>query len=58
MFLVRDAVVSARKPDYKAGIHRMIQEGVTCVCCEMVIFEWLRKAGTPEFRQVLPLIKS
>ena len=58
VFLVRDAVVSARKRDYKAGIHRMIQEGVVCVCCEMVIFEWLRKAGTPEFRQILPLIKS
>lgn len=58
VFVVRDAVVSSRKSDFKAGINRMRQEGVVCVSTEMVIFEWLRKAGTPEFKRVLPLIKA
>ncbi len=58
VFVVRDAVVSARKSDYKAGLARMLQEGVRCVSSEMAIFELLRKAGTPEFKRVLPLIKS
>ncbi len=57
-FVVRDAVVSTRKSDYKAGLARMVQEGVICVSSEMAIFELLRKAGTPEFKRVLPLIKS
>lgn len=58
VFVVRDAVVSARKSDFKAGINRMRQEGVICASAEMAIFELLRKAGTPEFKSVLPLIKS
>ena len=58
VFIVRDAVVSSRKSDYKAGLARMSQEGAVCVSTEMAIFEMLRKAGTPEFKQVLPLIKS
>lgn len=57
-YIVCDAVVSARKGDYKAGLARMQQEGVRLACTEMVIFEWLRKAGTPEFKSILPLIKS
>lgn len=58
VFVVRDAVVSSRKSDFKAGINRMRQEGVVCVSVEMAIFEWLRKAGTPEFKRVLPFIKA
>ena len=58
VFIVRDAVVSARKSDYDAGLDRMREEGALLVSAEMVIFELLRKAGTPEFKKVLPLIKS
>jgi nicotinamidase-related amidase len=58
IYIVRDAVVSARKTDYKAGLARMAQAGAVCVSTEMAIFELLRQAGTPEFKQVLPLIKS
>ncbi len=57
VFIVEDAVISARKPDYKIGIRRMRQEGVVCTSVEMAIFEWLRKAGTPDFKRTLPLIK-
>jgi hypothetical protein len=28
------------------------------VTTEMVIFEWLGKAGTPQFKSLLPLIKQ
>ena len=36
----------------------MIQAGVTALTVEMAIFELLRKAGTPEFKRVLPIIKG
>lgn len=58
VFVVSDAVVSARKSDYKAGLRRMEQEEVLLVSTEMAIFEWLREAGTPEFKGALPFIKS
>ncbi len=58
VFLVADAIVSSRKREYKAGMARMTQAGAQSVTAEMAIFELLRKAGTPEFKQVLPLIKG
>lgn len=58
VFIARDAIVSSREYDYKAGLSRMIQAGVTALTVEMAIFELLRKAGTPEFKRVLPIIKG
>lgn len=57
-FVVRDAVVSARKDDYLAGLDRLQHEGAVLVSTEMAIFELLRVSGTPEFKKVLPLIKA
>jgi len=31
--------------------------GATIVSTEMVLFEFLEKAGTPEFKQIIGLIK-
>ena len=58
VYLVSDAIVSSRKKEYKAGMARMQQAGASRVTVEMAIFELLRKAGTPEFKQVLPFIKG
>lgn len=58
VFLVRDAVVSSRKAEYKAGLARMVQAGVIPVSTEMVIFELLRRAGTEDFKALLPIIKG
>jgi hypothetical protein len=35
----------------------MRQTGAVLVSTEMVLFELLERAGTPEFKQVLPLVK-
>ncbi|WP_320178469.1 isochorismatase family protein [Roseovarius pacificus] len=56
-YVVRDAVVSAKKAEYKAGLARLVQEGVPLVTAQMTIFELLRAAGTPEFKKMLPLLK-
>ena len=56
-FLVADAVGS-RDPDNRLfGMERMRANGVEIVTAEMVMFEWLCRAGTPAFKRVLPLIR-
>ncbi len=55
--VVADAVAS-RQPDCKKlGLDRMARAGASIVTTEMVLFEWLDKAGTPTFKAMLPLIK-
>ena len=56
-FVVRDAVLSTRKEEYRAGLQRMEKAGATIVTTQMSIFELLRAAGTPAFRKMLPLLK-
>jgi nicotinamidase-related amidase len=56
-YVVRDAVASRARDQHKAGIARMQRHGVGMLTVEMTIFEWLRIAGTDEFRSVLPLLK-
>jgi nicotinamidase-related amidase len=52
VFVVADAVGS-RTPENKAlALERMRQNGVVVVSGEMVAFEWLRVAGTPQFREI------
>lgn len=52
VFVVVDAVSCRGEQNMKYGLKRMKQEGIHLVTSEMVFFEWLRKAGTPEFKQL------
>jgi nicotinamidase-related amidase len=57
VFVVAEAVGS-RKPASKAlALERMARAGATVVDAEMVAFEWLERAGTPEFKDLQALIK-
>ena len=57
VFLIADAT-SSRTPESKtAAIDRLRACGGQIVTTEMVLFEWLVKAGTDDFRALLPLIK-
>ncbi|NLN92431.1 MAG: hydrolase [Candidatus Hydrogenedens sp.] len=58
VYVVRDAVVSTREREYKAGLERLARGGAEITTTEMSIFELLRQGGTPEFKKVLPLIKE
>ena len=58
MRLVTDATGSRREADKTEAIARLRGIGVGCVTTEMVIFEWLRQAGTERFRQILPIIRA
>ena len=52
-----DAVASRSGYDRDLALRRMEIGGVSLVTIEMVIFEWLRAAGTPEFKELQALVK-
>lgn len=57
VFLVADAASSRTADNRQAAIERMRAGGIRIVTTEMVLFEWLQRAATDEFRALLPLIK-
>jgi nicotinamidase-related amidase len=54
---VADAVGSRRAPCRALALERMRGAGVGIVDTEMVLFEWLERAGTDLFRELSRLIK-
>lgn len=57
-FFVQDASGSQRTSDHAAAIERLRMNNVQIVTTEMVMFEWLKRADVPEFRELLKIIKS
>jgi nicotinamidase-related amidase len=56
-FVVRDAVASLDPAEEEAGLRRMERHGTEIVTTQMAMFELLGAAGTPEFKQLLPILK-
>ena len=52
IFIVTDASGSRTAENETAAETRFRQEGIFLTTVEMVLFEWLRKAGTPEFKDI------
>ncbi len=52
VFVVSDACSSRSPTQNILALQRMIRNGVDIVTSEMVIFEWLEKAGTEEFKEI------
>jgi nicotinamidase-related amidase len=57
VFVVADAVASRKVENERLAMDRLRQSGVFVVGTEMVLFEWLGQAGTPEFKALMPMIK-
>jgi len=57
VFIAADAVSSRADSARELALQRLRALGAAIVDSEMVIFEWLDRAGTYEFRDLLPLIK-
>lgn len=55
-WIVSDGVSSRRREHHEAGLARLISDGADVGPAEMLIYELLGKAGTPQFKQILPLI--
>ncbi|MDX1836966.1 hydrolase [Legionella taurinensis] len=50
VYVAVDAVSSRHDQDLKYGLKRMKQAGIELVTSEMIFFEWVGQAGTPEFK--------
>jgi hypothetical protein len=57
VFVVADATSSRTIANHGAALERMRAAGAQIVTTEMVAFEWLARAGTPEFKEISALIK-
>jgi nicotinamidase-related amidase len=56
--VVEDCTASRSGNDQRVAAARMAGAGVTVTTCESILFELLRRAGTPEFKEVSNLIKA
>ncbi len=52
VFVVADAIGSRKPSDKELALARMRSHGIHIVSREMVAFEWLKQAGTDEFRAI------
>lgn len=55
--VAKDACASRNKYEFKQGIERMEANGATITCVEIILFEWLKNAKNPCFKEIQSLIK-
>lgn len=56
--VVADCVNARNRLDHDVALRRLEQAGVVVTTWEAVVYEWMREAGHPAFRQVLALVKG
>ncbi|MCX6140594.1 MAG: hydrolase [Candidatus Kapabacteria bacterium] len=57
VYVVADCVASRNPQEKKVAIRRMRDAGITITTTESILFELLRRADTPEFKQISALVK-
>lgn len=57
VYLLEDAVSSRSPEDRRIAFERMVQAGAKPSSVEMAIYEMLKAAGTPEFKEILKFVK-
>ena len=57
VWVAADAVSSRKPGNREIGLARIREMGAVVASAEMIIYEWLRKAGSPEFKALLPFLK-
>ncbi|MBQ8167930.1 hydrolase [bacterium] len=57
VYFVKDASASRKKCEFETGVELIKQVGAKVTCTEIVLFELLKTAGHPDFKQVQALIK-
>jgi Amidases related to nicotinamidase len=57
VFVAGDACSSRAQANHQAALRRMEAAGIGVVSVEMAVFEWLHRAATPEFKELVALVK-
>ncbi len=57
VYIVADAVGSRKPSDRDLALGRLERHGAELLSTEMAVFEWLRVAGTAEFKELQALVK-
>jgi isochorismate hydrolase len=57
VFVVQDAVISRNKHNFRNAIERLRQAGIVVSNTESVLFEWLKDAANPQFKELSKLIR-
>ena len=57
VLVVADAVSSRSAEVRELALARMSKAGATLVAHEMIAFEWLERGDTPEFKDLIGVIK-
>jgi len=57
VYVIKDACASRNKYEFKQGIEIMQSNGAKISCVEIALFEWLKSAKHPNFKEVQALIK-
>jgi len=55
--LVKDAVSSRIKGNYRLGVERIKDAGAKLTCVEMALFEMLKVAEGEQFKQIIQIVK-
>lgn len=55
--VVRNAVASRSKQDWRTALEILRDAGAVITSAEIVIFQWIRRANTDVFRKILPIVK-
>jgi hypothetical protein len=57
VIVAADACASRKELSWTTSMNRLAANGVVVATVEMVVFEWLHRAGTPEFKELSALVK-
>ena len=55
--VIKDACGSRAELEYSAGLNRMKDNGAHIITTEIALFEWLKSAKHPDFKEIQSLIK-
>ena len=55
---VVDCLTARRSLDHQVGLGRLERAGALLATWESVVYEWMRGAGHPRFKKVLPIVKG
>ncbi len=56
--VLADCVTARGELDHDVALQRLARAGATITTWEALVYEWMKRAGHPRFKQVLPIVKG